>query len=67
MKNLCTLKALKSHIKTLNIKKIGQMLSVLIWDFSVLKVYKLCIGWNNKIGIESKCTVEQWINLILVL
>ena len=34
------------------------MLSVLIWDFNVFKVYKLCIGWNNKISIESTRTVH---------
>jgi hypothetical protein len=29
------------------------MLSVLIRDFSVFKVYKLFIGWNSKMVIES--------------
>jgi len=38
----------------------GQMLNVLIWDFNVFKVYKLYIGWNSKIVIESRCTVQQW-------
>ena len=37
------------------------MLSVLIRDFNVLKVYKLCIGWNSRILIyrHAQCKSEK--------
>ena len=42
------------------------MLSVLIWDFNVFKMYKLCIGWN-KIVINmdlGERRLEDWIGWI---
>jgi len=36
----------------------GQMLSVLIGDFSVFKLYKLCIGWSSKIVIKTMFAPE---------
>jgi hypothetical protein len=51
MQNLYTLKTLKSHIRILKI--LGQIWNIFVYDFSVFKVYKLCISWNSKEVIDT--------------